>query len=112
MHNDWCQTVQNDKQVYNINLTDDQISEMSKNSFKNYIENKIYQKAYSELCESRKTKVQDMIRNSKPNKNGQLSLQKYLKTDKLSTVEKQTLFSLRSHNLNCKSNFPKHFMKI
>ena len=109
MRNNWFITVQNDKQIYNINLTDDQISQMSKNCYKNYIEKKIYCVAYSELSESRKTKIQDMLKYNKPNKHGQLQLQKYLKTEKLSTIEKQTLFSLRSHNLNCKSNFPSAF---
>ena len=109
VRNDWFLTVQNDKKIYNINLTDNQISEMSKNSYKNYIEKKINIKAYSELSESRKSKIQDMLRYNKLNKHGQLQLQKYLKTGKLSTIEKQTLFSLRSHNLNCKSNFSSAF---
>ena len=50
-----------------------------------------------------------MLNFNKLDKNGQLGFQKYLKTESLSTVEKQTLFSLRSHNLNCKSNFPSAF---
>ena len=49
------------------------------------------------------------MKSIKPNKNGHLSIQKYLKSSELNKTEKQTLFLLRSHNLDCKTNFPNAF---
>ena len=107
--NDWSSIVQKDKIFYNIELSDESISEMSKNSYKKYIERKISNRSYIDFCEIRKTKIQDILKSVNPNKNGQIQMQKYLKSSELSKSEKQMLFMLRSHNLDCKSNFPNAF---
>ena len=67
--NDWIHSIKYDKENYQIQLSDREISEMSKSQFKNYIEVKINQKFYSELCDSSKSKVQSVKRTMKVDKN-------------------------------------------
>ena len=71
---------------------------------KKYIDRKVHQQSLNELKSSRKTKVQDILSTLKPSL-CKLTTQKYLTSNELNLTEKQTLFSLRSHNFACKSNF-------
>ena len=94
--------IQNEKLKYNISLSDDQISQMSKRSFKKIVDQKIEAIALLELLKCKKSKAQNII--SYFNNKNKTSMQPYLKTEMLSTVEKRTLFLLRSKNFNVKSN--------
>ena len=55
--NDFCLTIQSDKQYYNIELDDDEIMIMSKRSFKSYLERKINFKVLEEFKEGQSGKI-------------------------------------------------------
>ena len=57
------------------------------------------------MIECKKSKLQNIIKNTSQGKNGASILQPYLKTTLLTTEQKQTLFSLRCRNYNVKSNY-------
>ena len=78
--NDFYLTVQNDKTYYDIELSDEEIRIMSKTSFKKYLESKINLKSTEEIMNSRKIKMDSIIRNLKPSKDGKLRMQTYLKS--------------------------------
>ena len=107
--NDWWKLVNFDKTFYNINLSDDQISKMSKGLYKKVVEEKIYIKASEEILSSKKSKMQKILENVKCNKKGKIVTQSYLKSNKLTPSEKQTLFELRVFNFQTKSNFKSQF---
>ena len=106
---DWWYLVNCDKTTYDINLSDEQISNTSKGIFKKYIEEKIYKKATEEILSSRKTKMQKIIESIKVNKKSKIISQNYNKSNKLTTFEKQTLFELRVFNFQTKSNFKSQY---
>ena len=102
---DWAQIVSKDKMNYNVSLSDSEISKMSKNAFRAYIERKVNEKSYLELIHSDKAKIQNIIQNLRPNKNWKLPITEYLKTNLLTTEEKKLLFSLRCIEYDFKSNY-------
>ena len=53
---------------------------MSEMSFKKYLESKINLKSTEEIMNSRKIKMDSIIRNLKPSKDGKLRMQTYLKS--------------------------------
>ena len=102
---DWYNTVKSDKENYGIQITDEEISDMSKAVFKKIIKEKVSKRADEELKSSEKSKVQNILKNLKLDKRGKIRAQEYLKTSKLSTIEKQMLFALRTHSYDVKSNY-------
>ena len=94
---DWSTIVQNDKTTYEIDVTDDEITKMSKKSFKKYVDKKVNKRAFEELFESKKSKVKDLIliTKSQLNQDYKLPMQQYLQTSELTTEAKKILFSLR-----------------
>ena len=96
--------IQNEKSIYNIRLSDAEISVMSKRQFKKYIDVRVNKVAFESMIKSDKSKVQNIIKCTKQAKDGKSKPQEYLRSTKLSTSEKQTLFDLRSRNFTCKSN--------
>ena len=111
VRNDFYTTVQNDKERYKVDLSDEQIEQTSKNAYKKYIDRKVHQFFLNELKSSRKTKIQDILKTLNPN-DMKIPTQKYLACNELSTSEKQTLFSLRSHNFDCKANFRNQYQNM
>ena len=103
--NDWISLIKNDESFYQITLSDFEISEMSKSGFKKYVEQKINLKAYNELMESTKSKVENTEQTLKHDKQFKIIMQPYLKTNDLTTNQKQALFSLRNRSFNLKSNY-------
>ena len=85
---DWYNTVKSDKENYGIQITDEEISDMSKAVFKKIIKEKVSKRADEELKSSEKSKVQNILKNLKLDKRGKIRAQEYLKTSKLSTIEK------------------------
>ena len=104
---DWSTIVQNDKRTYEIDVTDDEITKMSKKSFKKYVDKKVNKRAFEELFESKKSKVKDLIliTKSQLNQDYKLPMQQYLQTSELTTEAKKILFSLRCREFNLKSNY-------
>ena len=103
--NDWIHLINNDKQMYQIHLSDSEISDMSKSQFKTFIEMRINQKFFSELCELSKSKVENVKKTMRIDKHFKIQMQSYLKTNCISTAHKQALFSLRNRTYNLKCNF-------
>ena len=101
---DWHGMIQNEKLRYSIDLSDAEISMMSKNQFKKYVDLKVNKFAFECLVRSDKSKVQNIIQCTKQAKDGKSKPQEYLRSTVLSTLEKQTIFDLRSRNFTCKSN--------
>ena len=89
---DWYDLMQSEKNKYNIELSDAEISVMSKNKFKKYVELKVNKVAFETLMSSDKSKVQNIIQFTKQSKDGRFKQQEYLRSTKLSTLEKQTIF--------------------
>ena len=108
--NDWFQTVQNDKVVYDIQLSDDQISLLSKAQFKRIVDRQVNKKSYSEFLESRKPKAQMLIKSMNHDKQWKVPAQEYLKSNELTIKEKQQLFSLRARSYNLKSNMKNQYL--
>ena len=107
--NDFWKAVKTDQKYYEINLSDDEISSMSKGVYKKFIEEKIYRKATEEILQSRKSKMQMIIKSVKCDKKGKLMTQSYIKTNKLTPL--QTLFELRAFNFQTKSNYKSQYQE-
>ena len=106
---DFYTLIMKEKEYYNISLSDSQICSMSKSSYKKYLDERIYRTSFCEFSQSTKSKLQNLLRNVKPDKHGRFQMQKYLKTNELSTREKQSLFSLRCRSFDVKSNYKSLF---
>ena len=102
---DWINLIKNDKLQYQINLSDREIADMSKASYKKYIEQKINLYFFNELMKSNKSKVQNTKNTLKHDNNFKIPMQPYLRTNELTTYKKQALFSLRNRSYNLKSNY-------
>ena len=82
-----------------INLSDSEIANMKKQTFKTLVSRKVWESAGSYLH-----KLKEKHSKSKELKNSG-SIQEYIVSNQLSTDEKQLLFSLRSHTFSCKANY-------
>ena len=102
---DWCSTVQNDLIFYDISLSELEIGKMSKAAFKKLVVRQINRKSFSEMKSSNKSKIQNILKSVQIDKNFKIPMQPYLKSQILTTVEKQHLFSLRNRSYNLKSNY-------
>ena len=77
---------------------------MSKGKYKKYVDYRVNQVALESLMNCDKSKVQSIIKSTKIAKDGKSKSQEYLRTSKLTTLEKQTISDLRCRNFNCKGN--------
>ena len=93
---DWSIQVENDKKEYEINLQDDDIANMSKSKFKDLVEKSVNKKAFEELIESNKSKVENLIKTNvfRMNKSMKIQMQQYLTTNELTTDSKKILFKM------------------
>ena len=98
---DWVRLVEADKKELGIDLTDKQIQEVSKSSFKTYVKKKVTQNFLQHLkyLKSRHSK-------SKFLSCDKLRVADYLQSPLFTTKEKELLFKLRSQTLDVKQNFP------
>ena len=95
--------ISEEKRKYGINLSDEEISKLSKYKFKQIVTKLVTKFAYSSLLEQaeKQSKCSSIIQN--------LHTQDYLKTDRLSKAEQQLLYSLRSRSYFVKSNYKSQF---
>ena len=104
---DWANLVKKDKEIYEVDLSDDEIAEMSKNKYKKYIEVQVNKRSFEELMSSKKSKVSRIVESIDKTKvrEYKLPIQEYLKTNDLSKEMKIVLFSLRSREYDLKVNY-------
>ena len=96
---DWVSQARKDLLDCEINLTDSEIAMKSSYQFKSLVRKKIKQKSIDYLTDQqmRHSKSQFLHQNE--------SMKEYLKTDTLSTKQKQMLFKMRSRMCPNKTNF-------
>ena len=104
---DWYGMIQQEKIRYDINLTDEEISKMSKYRFKSLDEKKVKSVAFEYLKEkaSKHSKSKNILEESKSIKTWRIK--SYLKENIFTKVEQQLLFQLKSKMLDVKTNFRK-----
>ena len=107
---DWYQMITQERQKYKIELSEEKISKMSKNSFRHHVREKISKFAFSYLISQGKqhSKSRDLVCNLK---NVVLKTQPYLLTNILTTSQKQLLMSLRCKSYDTKANFKNKYDK-
>ena len=96
---DWALLVEQDLLELEIRMTFDQIQSMSVSQFKIYVKEKTNQAAFKWLTSERNKKKSVSHMNYKT-----LNLQKYFKTDLISTVQKKLLFQLRTQTVPVLAN--------
>ena len=97
------------KLYYGIDLSDDEISEMGKSAYKRLVNKQVQKISLNEIQQSDKSKIQNILRLVKPDKNYKLPMQDYLKTTLFSTREKKHAFALRNRSYNIKANYKNRF---
>ena len=92
---DWCELVQSDMDMVEINMDDNTIRNMSKKVFKAYVKKCVKSAAFQNLrnLQSGHTKVKN-IEYSKP------SLQPYLCSESFTSEESSLLFNMRANCIN------------
>ena len=105
---DYFILMQKEKMKYDIDLSDQEISELSKQQFKKYVKEKVGKYAFSHLLSLGKThsKSRSIIETMKNNK---LETQSYLLTPRLTKWQKLLFFNLQTRNYDVKSNFKKKY---
>ena len=58
---DWYQMIQSEKLKFNINLSDQEIGNMSKSTFKRMVDKKVNTVSFYNLTQSRKSKVENIV---------------------------------------------------
>ena len=104
MKDDWAETVRMDILEYDINLSDEIISKMSKNMFKNLVDKAVKQKATEYLNKKAEShsKSQHLMKIN-------LVREKYFESDKFSRSDVELLFSLRTRMIDVRKNFPSKY---
>ena len=102
---DWVNMIQTEKSKYDISLTDEEISKLSKYKFKTIVDKKVNLAAFQYLkskavLHSKSSKILQEIKSTKT-----LVRRPYLKEGSLSKSDSQLLFKLRSRMLDVKTNF-------
>ena len=102
--NDWYSMIQHEKLIYNIYLSDEEISKMSKKQFKKIVYEQVDKFALNVLLErgANHSKSRSII-NSMNKSN--FRTQPYLLCDELTRQEAQLCFALRSRSLDLKNNY-------
>ena len=96
---DWVSQVEEDLSSCDINLTEDEIAKMSRWKFKKIVQRKIKEQTETYLTELQMKHTKSSLLQQGP------TMQEYLKSEKLSTKQKQLLFKLRSSVTPNKANF-------
>ena len=105
---EWAVMMKREKEKYGVSLTDEEISNLSKQQFKQNVNEKVHQFAFSYLLSLGQThsKSHNIINSLKSKK---LETQTYLLTSLLTTSQRQLLFSLRTKSYDVKSNYKKKY---
>ena len=104
IESDWSETVRKDKIKFNLEISDDKISRMSKNMFKTIVDKAVGKKAIeflNNIAESH-SKSQQLIKSK-------LVRESYFGSDIFSRSEVELLFSLRTRMIDVRKNFPSKF---
>ena len=105
--NDWVETVQNNLNEINLNLSDDSNFKISKKKFKKFIKGKINEAAFKYL-----NKIKSSHSKVKNINYEKVEIQPYLIDTNFSTKEKQLLFRLRTRMTNVKMNFSSSYQDL
>ena len=101
---DWVLLLDKDKQQFQINLSDEEVSNISKERFKNIVKNKAKEITIEYLENLKKKKSK-----SKQLDIGDLTTSPYLTDSRLNKDERELLFKLRSKTVYVKENFKNAF---
>ena len=94
---DWYFIIKNDFDVLGMEFDEENIRKIKKEKFKKMVDEKVREASHSHLLEEKKGKLSNLSNN--------YSMKQYLTTDRLTLVEKQLLFSLRTRMFRVKCNF-------
>ena len=96
---DFVHQINEDKEEIGLLISESEMKNMKKTSFKSLVKDKIRSSAHSYLVQKKESlsKLNNLTTD--------FSLKEYLSTDKLSTTEKQLLFKLRTRMIPVKGNF-------
>ena len=101
---DWVKILDTERDNFEVTTSDDEISQMSKNMFKTYVDEKIKNKAvkYLEKLGEKHSKTTDLL-------NGKFEKKKYFSDRRFTKEDIQILFALSTKMLDCKNNFKNQF---
>ena len=102
--NDWTLQISADLDMCGITLTELEISQMTKYTFKRLVKTKI-----TELARTYLTNLKQNHSKSAGLCSDYEKMQDYLDSDNISTEEKQLLFKFRTRTYPCKTNFKKQY---
>ena len=96
---DWINLINQDKDYFGLNFSDQEFRSFSKDSLKKLLSEKvrIKRKEYLYSLQSKKSKSKFLLLKDHP--------EQYFSDSRLTREQVQTLFSLRSRTYNCKDNF-------
>ena len=106
---DWHNMIEEEKEKYGIKQSDEEIGCLSKNKFKQIVNEAVNKFALSKLLATaqNQSKCKTILKNINEN---DFKIQKYLICDRLVKEEQQLLFTLRSSSFQVKINF-QHIFK-
>ena len=108
---DWFLMIKDERTKYDIDLTDEEISKMSKYKFKSLVNRKVNDYAFNYLKEKAKKHKKSSKILENVEKESVLKRQPYLKENVFHKYECQLLFKLRSRMLDVKTNFSSYYEK-
>ena len=97
---DWIRMIENDKQELDLKMSDEEIQNVSKETFKSLIKSKVKIRFLSEFNDLKKNHSKSEHLDC-----SQLRTAEYLNNPDFNTKQKQLLFKLRSRTLDVKVNF-------
>ena len=98
---DWAEVIQTTKEILSIEKTDDDIKNMKKEIFRNYVEKKVCIGAFQYL----QTLAKKHSKSEYTWNQDKLEKQKYLEDERFSRQDIQLLFALKSRMISVKTNF-------
>ena len=101
---DWCQIIQEERQKYDLLLSDENISKMSQEKFRKLVKKKVHSHAVNYIHD-----LAGPHSKSEHIKNPKFERQAYFSDRRFSKFDVQLLFTLRTKMLNCKSNFQNQY---
>ena len=104
--NDWFLTIQNDLSACNITLSEKEITNMKKETFKTLVKQKIkiLSKEYLISLRNNHTKSKNLLLENK--------IKGYLICEQLTTEDKQLLFALKTRAVDVKTNYKSMFSNL
>ena len=106
MKNDWFITIQNDLSECNINLSEEEITNMKKETFKTLVKQKIklLSKEYLISLRNKHTKSKDLLLEN--------NIKGYSISEQLTIEDKQLLFALKTRAVDVKTNYKSMYSNL